>query len=171
MSRKVSVFLGMLLFSAIAQAESTPTPIALGIPLSGVVQQVMVEAGDRVESGQELLRLDPRRYQIRMRRAEAQLEQVEAELRLAEEELADEQDLFERLVTSERGLRDAQHRVATIRAQVEQRRAERDEAALDLELSVLRAPLAGVVLERRSSPGEVVSGSDHPQILILLGVE
>ncbi len=171
MSRRGWAVLGMMFVIATGQAEEPSATIALGVPVSGVVEQVMVQPGDRVESGQELLRLDPRRYRIRLRRSEAELQEVEANLQQAEEELADQLELFERMVTSEKSLRDVRHRVTTIRAQVERYRADRDEAALDLEQSVLRAPMAGVILEQRSSPGAVVSSRDHPPVLILMGVE
>lgn len=171
MSRRVWAVLGMMFVAGAIHAEGPSTTITLGVPVSGVVEQVMVQAGERVKAGQELLRLDPRRYRIRLRRAEARLQEMVADLGQAEEDLADQLDLFERLVTSEKSLTDARHRVATIRARVEQSRADRDEAALDLEQSVLRAPVAGVILERRSNPGEVVSSRDHPPALILMGVK
>ncbi len=157
---------------AAAQEEAVQQrTVRLALPLSGVVESVLVEPGARVEKGQTLLRLDTRRYEIRLRAAEAGLNEIEVDLAEAALELSRQQELFERLVTTESDLNEAQRAVSRLKAQMIQREAVRDEALLDLERTVLNAPRDGVVLERRVEPGEVVSDQAAPQVLILLGVQ
>ncbi len=154
-----------------ALADAPGRTVDLGVPLSGVVESVAVEVGEQVKAGQELLKLDARRYRIRLQYAEAALSEVEVDLSDAQLELDRQEELYERMVTTESDLKAAKRAVARIQAQIVQRRALRDEAQLDLERTVLKAPREGVVIERGAEPGEVVSGRDHPPVLIRLGVQ
>ncbi len=66
-------------------------------------------------------------------------------------------------VEEKRRLAAAQAEVGRARAMVAQRRAERDEAALELERMVIRAPIDGVVMARLKTPGDkVMLGMDDP---------
>ncbi len=168
MSRKIGGLLVLLLnFSVVAEEQGRT--VELGLPLSGVVQQVLVTQGDPVKAGALLLKLDPRRYQYRLNRAQAVLQAAQVELEDVELELNNQLDLFERMVTTESELKRAKRAAARVRAAVAQREAERDEAALELELTTLKAPLDGVITERLAEPGEVIS-SHHPATLLLLQV-
>lgn len=54
--------------------------ISLAFPMGGVVTQVLVEAADRVEAGQELARLDVRQLEQSVAQAEANLKSAQARL-------------------------------------------------------------------------------------------
>ena len=77
MSKKIWGVLALLWVSPLLLAEESVREIELSVPLSGVVQQVLVEQGQSVKKGELLLKLDPRRYQIRLNYAEAALQEVE----------------------------------------------------------------------------------------------
>ena len=161
----------LMTLSVSVTAEQVPlASVELAVPVSGVVQKVLVESGDSVEAGQLLLQLDPRRFEIRLRGAEAALQEMRVELGDAQRNLLNEEDLFERMVTTENALRLARQAVERIHAKIGQREAIRDEAALNLEFCALRAPQAGVIVERRAEPGEVVSSAIQPPVLLILGV-
>lgn len=59
----------------------TPERIELAAQLSGRVEQVLVQEGDPLSAGQEVLRLDAREWQAQTRQAAAALTQAEAQLR------------------------------------------------------------------------------------------
>lgn len=117
-----------------------------------VIEELRVEEGDRVERGQVLATL----LGIGVERAEAA--RLRAELHNAERELARNQPLRRRGVLAESPwealvlARDVA-RAALARAQAE------------LELSTVRAPLAGQVLEVHARPGERVG----PEGIVELG--
>lgn len=172
MNRKViGPLVGLLgvLMNPMIHAQEQGRTIELALPLSGVVQQVLVEAGQRVQRGELLLKIDPRRYQYRLNRAEAALKAVQVEAEDMALELSDQLELYERMVTTESELKRVQRAAAKVDAQVAQRAAERDEAALDLEQTVLKSPLGGVVVQRLAEPGEVLS-RHHPAPVLLLQV-
>ncbi len=166
------LFLGLSSVTSAQEAvsESEGRLVELSIPLSGVVHRVLVEAGQLVEQGEVLLKLDARRYQYRLNHAQAVIEEIQVELEDLELELNNQLELFERMVTTETELKRAKRRVAQARAQLAQRQALRDEAQLNLELTTLVAPINGVVAERYAEPGEVIS-EESPVPLLLLRVQ
>ena len=171
MSKKIWGVLALLWVSPLLLAEESVREIELSVPLSGVVQQVLVEQGQSVKKGELLLKLDPRRYQIRLNYAEAALQEVEVEREDAELELTQQLELFERMVTTESDLKQAKRVMAKVQSKIAQRKALRDEAALNLEQTHLKAPVDGVVLKRYAEPGEVVSAHQYPSTLLLIGVK
>lgn len=130
--------------------------LVLSVPVSGVVQEVAVHPGDRVESNQVLLRLDPRPFRTRQARARAHLDRATPEREEAQRELERAQELYDRTVLSDHELQLA--KIAFAQADAEQRIAEAAlaQAELDLEYSVVRAPFQALVLDRHVEVGQTV---------------
>ena len=130
--------------------------VILSVPVSGVVEEVMVSVGDRVEAGQALFRLDPRPFRNRLARARAELDRVVPAREEAQREFERAEELYDRTVLSEHERQLA--RIALARADAEQRVAESAlaEAELELDYSVVRSPFAALVLEARVEVGQTV---------------
>lgn len=123
----------------------------------GQVTQVLVEAGTWVAAGQVLATVDRQVQSQQVASLSAQIGVSEADARLAQANLDRGQALVSRGFISKADIdrltatRDsARARVGVARAQLNQQRAST--ARLDI-----RAPAAGLVLERRVEPGQVVS--------------
>jgi RND family efflux transporter MFP subunit len=58
----------------------SPDQAKVSSEVAGVVQQVLVELGDEVKSGQIVAKLDPREVELALYRAQSQLRQTEAQL-------------------------------------------------------------------------------------------
>ena len=66
----------------VAEAKVVPlSNAALGLPISGVIAEVVVQEGAAVQAGDVLVRLDNNVPQARLARAEAQLDNAKAQLR------------------------------------------------------------------------------------------
>ncbi len=124
----------------------------------GQVTRVLVEAGSWVAAGQVLATVDRQVQSQQVASLAAQIGVSEADARLAQANLDRGQALVARGFISKADIdrlsatRDsARARVGVARAQLAQQRATT--ARLDI-----RAPAAGLVLERRIEPGQVVSG-------------
>jgi len=119
--------------------RQTPAVAKLG----GIVLEILVEEGDRVEAGQVLARLERDRYEFQARQTEAALRKLENELERASE-------LHRRdLISTDEYER--------IRFDTESQRAAHGLAQLDLEHTEIRAPIAGVVAQRMVKVGNLVT--------------
>lgn len=122
--------------------------------LSGLVAEVLVDAGDRVDAGEVLLRQDDDLAELALRRAEAA--RAEARTRLEEaRRLRDEQEVLARdgrIPASSYKSQQAEARLAE--AALQRLQAEVAEARERLQRHALIAPFAGVVSRRHVDAGE-----------------
>jgi HlyD family secretion protein len=124
----------------------------------GMVSAVLVEPGQWVGAGQVLATIDRRVQSQQSASLGAQIAVAEADARLAQSELERAQALVARGFISKADIdrktatRDsARARVNVARAQFQQSQASN--SRLDI-----RAPAAGLILERKVEPGQIVSG-------------
>lgn len=137
--------------------------VRLAARTSGAVEEVLVEAGDEVEAGQLLVRLDISEARAELARARAELESARLDHRRA-------QELRDRGVVSA-----AQYETARVARQV----AESELALWQtrVEFGRVHSPLKAVVAERFIEPGEAVQAQDTlfelaalDELVIRLGV-
>lgn len=130
----------VLRFSANLEAERQVQVLARA---PGLVRQVLVEEGDAVAQGAVLLRLEDEEQR-------SQLASAENDLARAARELAQQELLRERGVTSDQALQTAEH---------EHRRIQllRADAARALRYTTVRAPIAGTVTQRLVKRGDNVT--------------
>ncbi len=124
---------------------------------TGRVVSVEVDAGDRVDAGAVLLRLDVGRTTSAVQAAQAGVSESQARLQQAERELARTKKLVATGGLPEQRLDDASDMVRMARAAQEASRAEANLARRGLTEAVVRAPFGGTVVERGIEVGEWVS--------------
>jgi membrane fusion protein (multidrug efflux system) len=124
---------------------------------SGRVVAVYVEAGDRVEAGHVLLRLDIGRTTSAVKAAQAAVAQSDARLHQAERERDRTTRLVETGGLPEQRLDDARDAVRMASAARDAARAEAKLARRGLTEAVVRAPFDGTVVERTIEIGEWVA--------------
>jgi HlyD family secretion protein len=164
--------------SATGSLAATST-VDIGSQVSGLVTEVLVDHNDRVARGQVLARLDPSTYEAQITQgsaaaagARASLAQAEAALRNAEADHARKADLAGAQlvaaadVDAARAARDqARAQVASARAQITQQVASTQGSRLNLQRTVIRSPVDGVVLTRSVEPGMTVAASLQAPLL------
>lgn len=139
--------------------------------ITGRVEEVMIEEGQRVEQGQVLARLDPisadaerSLSQSQLASAQSQVNNVQAQLTRAEAEAGRLDALVaQQLVSRSQYDQQVADRDA-LRAQLETARRNVQVARDQLRISgigrdytVVRAPFAGIVTAKSAQPGEIVS--------------
>jgi RND family efflux transporter MFP subunit len=139
--------------------------------ITGRVEEVMIEEGQRVEQGQVLARLDPisadaerSLSQSQLASAQSQVNNVQAQLSRAEAEAGRLDALVaQQLVSRSQYDQQVADRDA-LRAQLETARRNVQVARDQLRISgigrdytVVRAPFAGIVTAKSAQPGEIVS--------------
>ncbi len=130
---------------------------AVGAKIIGRVVELPVDEGDTIEAGDIIAVLDSEDLQASVRLAEASLNEARARLADAERELVRQGELVEDQLTSQ-ALYDTaitQRDVAV--AQVGTAEARLNAAQAQLDYTVVRAPIDGVVIERNIEVGEMVA--------------
>jgi len=145
-----------------------PSRSPLGLAESGVIQQVQVQPGQSVRQGDLLLALDPTPFRARLAQAQAEADLAGAEEADAKRDLDRANELYARTVTSTTELDAVRIRHARARAQLAAAQARLELARHRLARSELRAPLDGVVMERRAEPGMAISAECQPPVLVIL---
>ncbi|MBW2384097.1 MAG: efflux RND transporter periplasmic adaptor subunit [Deltaproteobacteria bacterium] len=136
----------------------------LGAALSGRIVALYVDVGDRVEAGTALFSLDPMPYQTALDEASAGLALARAEHANALHDERRVEHLADRRAASEARREQLRTAADVAAARVAQMEARLARAENNLERTVIRAPYAGSVVERRAHEGEM-AGPDPVVIL------
>ena len=121
------------------------TTIAAQVP--GAVLELAVKAGDRVQAGQLLLRIDARSADQSAAASDAQVQAARASLDVATREYTRQQKLRDKQYISQAALEQAEAQFKATRAQVAAQVAQAGAARTQTGLHTVRAPYAGVVSE------------------------
>jgi RND family efflux transporter MFP subunit len=111
--------------------------------LSAYVKEINVAAGSVVTQGQTLVVLDDRDLREQLAGAEAQLRQAEKEFQRA-------QQLYREKATTEQALSSAENAFHGAQAQA-------DAVKVMLSYAVIKAPMAGVITDRRIEAGDLAN--------------
>ncbi|HKJ23590.1 MAG TPA: efflux RND transporter periplasmic adaptor subunit [Myxococcota bacterium] len=114
-------------------------------------------SGGFFDAGEELVRIDPRDYQVALDGARAALARAESQLELTSATLERQRSMRERGISSQARLDDAIHAQAAAEAGAREARVAVRRAQLDLERAHVRAPYAGRVREKHVDLGQFVS--------------
>ena len=133
----------------------------------GIVRDVMVQEGDTVVAGQILARQEDDEPRLQLQTATAALAAAQSQLNLIQVDIRTAQreyDRLERLVSTNfvaaqrldqarDAIAQAQARLGSQQAAVQTARARRDQAAYNVELTVIRSPADGRIVRRYANPG------------------
>lgn len=141
-----------------ATAEILPNREAnLRAETAGRVVALEVDAGERVQEGDVLVRLDVGRPASAVRAAQAAVAQSSARVDQAERELSRTEQLVKTGGLPEQRLDDARDAVTMAAAALDAARAEARLARRGLTEAVVRAPFSGTVVDRSVELGEYLA--------------
>jgi membrane fusion protein, multidrug efflux system len=146
----------------------TPVATVTVLPqLSGYLTAVGYHEGQDVQKGQFLAQIDPRQFEIDKQQAEAQLAKDRASLAQARSDLVRFQQLNERKSIAEQTFVDQQFLVQQDEAAVKADLANIAQFDLDLIYCHITAPVSGRVGLRLVDPGNYVTASSSPGIVVI----
>jgi multidrug efflux system membrane fusion protein len=134
--------------------------------VSGRIAQIHFIDGADVRAGQLLFTIDQRPYQAQLDQAEANLSQAEAALKLAEANFARVENVSDPRAVSRQDFDARKSAVAAAQAQVQQNRASRESARLNLEYCSIRSPIDGRAGQRSVDAGNIVSANAGSLLVI-----
>jgi HlyD family secretion protein len=152
---------------------SAISTVTVGSQVSGQITDVLVDFNDRVQKGQVLATIDASTYQAQIEQGAAQIASAQASLRQAQASLRNAQldydrkaDLGRQQLVSKSdvdlaraSLEQAQAQVNSAQAQIRQQTASTQTTRVNLQRTVIRSPVDGVVLTRTIEPGQTVAAS------------
>lgn len=142
---------------------------ALGFETGGRIAAISADIGDRVEAGEELASLDTRSLEARLAAARADAVAASAQADLAETTLGRQRTLLERGHIAQQRLDEAASSARAARAQAEAARAGAEALAVEIDLSRIQAPFAGVVTARHYDEGAVAAPGEPVLTLVETG--
>jgi HlyD family secretion protein len=156
--------------------------VDVGAQVSGRIAEVLADFNDIVRRGDVLARIDPSVIETQIAQARANLHRSEVERDRRAIALADAKTKLERAVTLRRrslialvdlesarvALRLAETQLRSAEAQVAQAAAVLEQRQVDLQLTVIRAPIDGIVVSRRVDAGQAVNARMQTPVLFEL---
>lgn len=164
--RTAAVDKGEILRAVSATGQLQPlVTVSVGSTVSGPVKTVDVDFNSQVKANQVLARIDPQSFETKVTQLRASVNQAQANLASAQADfsrytmLAKEGFASEQLMTQQRtAVKVAQANVATAASQL-------SAAQIDLDRTVIRSPVDGVVVSRQVDPGQSVAASFQAPVL------
>jgi len=152
---------------------SAISTVTVGSQVSGQVTQVLADYNDKVRKGQVIARIDPKTYEAQIAQGNAQVANAQATLLQARATLLNAEldyqrkaDLGARQLVARSdvdlaraALDQARAQVSAAQAQISQQTASTQTTQVNLDRTVIRSPVDGVVLTRSIEPGQTVAAS------------
>lgn len=136
--------------------------VNLTLPVSGVLDTVVAQAGQMVKKGELLASLEPTLFKAAVAEVRADLDRLTEEQLDARRDLDRVQELYARTVASTTELDAAKLRYARASASLAATQARLERARRQLADSELRAPFDALILQRHGEPGLVISSQCQP---------
>jgi len=150
-------------------ANGTLNPVVLvsvGTQVSGTVTKLYVDFNDKVEKNQPLLELDRSLLAAQARQSVANVSNIRASLDLARASEARMKALFEQEYVSRQELDQAVQARKSAEAQLAQSKAAADKDQVNLNYTIIRSPVSGIVVDRVVDLGQTVAASLQTPTLI-----
>src|SRR3990167_2369878 len=142
--------------------------VQVGSQVSGQIKELLADFNSQVKKGQLIARIDQDIFEAKVNKAKADLENAQAaglnqtanlERARAEGEEAEERALAAQIKMSEAQLQVAAAQLKAAQAQVKLKKASLDQALVDLDHTLIRAPVDGTVVSRNVDVGQTVAAS------------
>lgn len=148
--------------------EANSRNISVGVSVSGIIAEVKVNEGDKVNAGDVLLVTDKRSAEADLQMRRKELESAEANVKIAQAQLDDEEDLLKRYNNLQGGVsisvtqqqrqmfavRRAKAQLEQAQANLESSKTILENAEVTLNKHTVIAPITGEILKVRVRAGE-----------------
>lgn len=152
------------------KAIGTVTPlntVVLQSRVSGPLQQVFFQEGQKVTAGDLLAQIDAAPYQVKLAQAEGQQQQNVAQLQNAQSDLALYEKLKQQNSISAQQYNQQQSLVNQLKGTLKSNQAQIDAAKLELSYTQIKAPISGRLGLRKVDPGNLVQANSSEGLVTI----
>lgn len=151
---------GSLTQSVAANGTLNPvTLVSVGSQVSGIVSKLHADFNDQVKAGQILLELDPTLNRAQLQQSEANVASARASYELAQANEARARGLFEKEYVTRQDMETAVQALKAAKAQLDVAEAQVVRDRRNLDNTIIRSPVSGVVVSRLVDVGQTVAAS------------
>ena len=122
--------------------------------VAGELQGLTVREGNTVSAGEVIARIDPTEYLARLKQAQEQADAARTQIEIAQRQFDNNRGLVDQGFISKTALEASSSTLIGAQATYKAALAAVDVAKKQLDDSVMRAPLSGLVSQRLAQPGE-----------------
>src|SRR2546425_7365815 len=158
------------------------TTVQVGTQVSGTIKELHADFNSQVKKGQVIAELDPSLFQTQVDQARATLLRLQAEVDRAKVQLEDARVKLNRarelsarqlipatdLETAESNANAAASALKAAEAQVTQARASLNQNDVNLEHTIIKAPIDGIIISRNVDVGQTVAASMQAPTLFVI---
>lgn len=150
-------------------ANGTLNPVSLisvGTQISGIVKKLYVDFNDKVKKGQVLLELDDSLSRAQIQQSQASVRNAQASVDLAKANEARMRELYNQEFVSKQELDTAVQALRSAKAQMDSARGLEKRDQTNLNFTIIRSPVSGIVVNRVVDVGQTVAASFQTPTLI-----
>lgn len=127
--------------------------------VSGYLEKICFNDGQFVKEGDVLFVIDPRPFQAVVNQCKAKIAEIEARIKLAENNFKRAEELIKSDAISNEVLETRRCDLLSAKASLMSAQAQLNEANLNLEFTVIKAPISGYVNKRYVDAGNLINAS------------
>jgi len=151
---------GPLIQSVSANGTLNPvTLVNVGTQVSGTVKELKVDFNDKVKEGQILAVLDPALLNAQIEQSKANVQNAEAALELAKANEKRSEELYKSEYISKQDLDTDTKALKSAKATLKQAKAALTRDFTNLDYSIIKSPVSGIVIDRQIDVGQTVAAS------------
>lgn len=150
-------------------ANGTLNPVSLvsvGTQVSGIVRKLYVDFNDRVEKDQVLLELDSALFNAQITQSQSSVRNNQASVELAQANEKRMRELYAQDFVSKQELDTAVQVLKSAKAQLDSARGLLARDQTNLNFTIIRSPVSGIVVNRVVDVGQTVAASFQTPTLI-----
>jgi len=147
--------------------EARGENVNIGVPVAGLVSQMLVKQGQEVAAGQPLFRLDDRELAAQLRVNQANVGLKQAQLTKLRGQLQRLQSVEDQRAISQEDLQNRHNDVAVAEAELKAAEAGVYQVQQLLDRLVVKAPKAGTVLQLNLRAGEFAANDRSDPVVVL----
>ena len=133
--------------------------VSVGSQVSGIITEMKVDFNSVVKEGDILAKIDPSTFERDLASADADLSNAKAALELAEFNEKRARDLYASKLVSESDFQSAVVALHQAQAVVKTRQASVERAQVNLDKTIIAAPIGGIIISRKVDAGQTVAAS------------